>query len=361
MSFYLEKRMASFETSDRTVLVVELSQSVTSTFFGYCEIRPPGWIKGSLLVASALAMAVAIVFTVFRMKELPTDDAKFTFAILILINTVLCIIFVFLGVFFYRIPELLVIVVAFLATVVILIIDAVQTTDIDWYIGVRLFIFIAAFFAVVPASCFTIKYNYRHRGKLPFYMGFGREDGQRKILWDNLFRSVLNLDLQISLTMVPIVWPEGIHFNEYDRYLIIPTAISSVGMFLVGHILVWLKERLVKPCRVSIYCIYSICWSVICLYAVFLMYETLKDLKENTNSTKAVDGIYYVALMASSLSLLLKVATLVLGIIVSRNIGNGDNTTGANHDVNSQEEVVVPSSNNAEPKQRSDGLESSMC
>ncbi|XP_053398069.1 uncharacterized protein LOC123551277 [Mercenaria mercenaria] len=265
--------MASLDTSERTPLVVKRSQSVTSTFFGYCQIRLTGWRNGILLVSSVLALAAAIVLTVLRMKELHPDDAKFTFAILILVNAAFCIIFVFLGVFFHRIPELLVIIVAFLATGIILIIDAVQTTNRNTYFWVRLGCFIASFLVVVPVSFCTLWHNYDRREELPFYMGHGREDQQRKVFWDNFFRSVLNFDLQISLTMVPIVWPEGIHFNQYDRYFIIPTAIASVVMFTAGHILVWRKEKLMKPCRMSIYCIYSVCWFVILLYAIFLMYE----------------------------------------------------------------------------------------
>ncbi|XP_045198195.2 uncharacterized protein LOC123552537 isoform X2 [Mercenaria mercenaria] len=261
------------------------------------------------ITVTILCLTAAVAISIIRMTQLDHNSAKFTFCIVIVINAVSCMVFAILGPIFQRSSDFMIIIPAFGTGFIIAIIDGVDNWNKDSsFTKTSIILFCTSSVIAILVAIFKLV-RYMMCNRMAMVSAGTSPHAQKLHVYKNSFRSVLLYDVQISFSVMALLWPEGPHFDLGDRIVILPAAAASIIMCIIGYIIVKIDER--PKCYICLWFMYGVLWLGNLGFGLFMITEASLDMR-NRGKTLAQDGIYIVALVICSVSIILRIVTAAL-------------------------------------------------
>ncbi|WAR15234.1 hypothetical protein MAR_005339 [Mya arenaria] len=178
-------------------LGIETVKNTEETCFG--KVRSPASltkIEKAFLILCSLSLVAVIIITIIKMADIPKDDADFTFALLLLINSCITLYYLFSGVFFERPYELIILVISTFIVWIYLVLNYSISVKNDLKLG-RLITASVLGPVVLVLGVILVK-NYRDSKGLIFRTVGANEEDQNMCNTLYIFLGFLKADLQLS-------------------------------------------------------------------------------------------------------------------------------------------------------------------
>ncbi|XP_052819766.1 uncharacterized protein LOC128245602 [Mya arenaria] len=296
-------------------LGIETVKNTEETCFG--KVRSPASltkIEKAFLILCSLSLVAVIIITIIKMADIPKDDADFTFALLLLINSCITLYYLFSGVFFERPYELIILVISTFIVWIYLVLNYSISVKNDLKLG-RLITASVLGPVVLVLGVILVK-NYRDSKGLIFRTVGANEEDQNMCNTLYIFLGFLKADLQLSISLAVLVLNTGRLLNEEDKILLPVTTLIGIVTAVCGYLCVRFENK-------KIAVIYLAMWCLIPAYTIYLIYHAAKDLSDTSDDTQMEIGLYAVLFVTAAASLVVKALSIMFGVRVYRNFGKG--------------------------------------
>ncbi|KAH3821249.1 uncharacterized protein LOC127832411 [Dreissena polymorpha] len=271
-------------------------------------------LETAFLVTSLTGIVCFIVFTCIRIANMPRDDPDFTFAILVLVNAVICLYYAVNGIMYERPCELILLVLATITIWIYLVLNYAISVRTDIKLA-RMVVTSVLGPALIAMGVYICR-HYMLSKNLIFRTVGANADLQKMCNTMFIFIDLLKADLQISVSMAILVMNDGTKLNLEDKILLPVVLVVSSGTFAAGYCSVRLESRLSAL-------FFVILWFVLPAYAMYLVVKAGQDLQDTSHDSKTEIGLYAVLFVTAAIALVLRMATLFFGVKVYKHFGKG--------------------------------------
>ncbi|XP_066296643.1 uncharacterized protein [Branchiostoma lanceolatum] len=269
------------------------------------------------LVLTILGLLATLGLTIYRLTSVKNDTADFTFALVLIINTVACLIFVVHGLMRERPYEVAIFIIADIILLIYCIVNYAEKPRWDDPTEhavklVRLILVVVFSVIAVPLAVYILVSFYQSRNLIFRTVGANAE---LQDMCDLTFfnEALLKLDFQLELSMVVLVMNKGTNLNIED------IVVLSVGTVFVlcWAILGYLSMRFENKVLVIIFLLLWWCEPAYIIYKMVDVAQMLHDAEGDTTLVSAA------AIACGIAACLVHSLALMVTWKVWSNFGNG--------------------------------------
>lgn len=228
-------------------------------------------------VISVVSSLVAIGLAIQRLATTSKGNPDFTFALIIIINALFCIYYVFHGLLAERPYEVIVMVLATFAVLIYIIVNYILSTQNDIKLARLVLACVLSPFIIVLGV--IIAKEYHDSGRLIFRTvgADSMMQGFCKILF--LFLGLQKFDLQLNVTMVLLILQSGTKVDTEDIIILSVGVPVTIFCFALGYFCVrWENKKLGIAYAASLILAPA--------YIIFKVYESADDLGKASGVTQ---------------------------------------------------------------------------
>ncbi|XP_061163070.1 uncharacterized protein LOC133172236 isoform X2 [Saccostrea echinata] len=231
-------------------------------------------------VISILSSLGAIGLAIQRLATTSNGNPDFTFALVIIVNAVFCMYYVFHGLLAERPYEIIVMVLATIAVTIYVIVNFILGPKKD--VKIARLVLVCILSPIIVVMGFIIAKEYHDSGRLIFRM-VGADStlqGFCKNLF--LFLGLQKFDLQLNVTMVLLILQSGTKVDTEDIVIISVGVPVTIACFALGYLSVRWENK-------TLGIVYAVSLFLAPAYIIFKVYESADDLAK-TSTTQFQNG-----------------------------------------------------------------------
>lgn len=262
-------------------------------------------------LVACLSLLAAFVLAIIKLVNLSnasnTKDPDFTFALIIIINTVFCIYYVLNGILAERPYEILVFVIATgIVWIYIIVNYALNPGTIKL---IRLVIASVLSPVLIVLGAWIAKL-YNDSGKLIFRTVGASGEQQHMCKTMFAFFGLLKFDLQLGLSMVILILTNGSKIDTKDIVILTVGTVITVVCFLIGYLCVrWENKPMAFVFGLSLL-----------LQPAYVLY---KIIQTGNNLNAGNEALSATTFTCAGLSLIIRISVAVYGVRAYLNFGYG--------------------------------------
>ncbi|XP_062579074.1 uncharacterized protein LOC134240957 [Saccostrea cucullata] len=267
------------------------------------------------LVVSIANILTALGLTLYRfitvIDDGKSDSSDFTFALILIINGVFCIFYVFHGLLREKKYELYVLILAILVVLVYCVVEYI--VNVDGRSTLKLVRMILAI-VLAPPNIVLAWSVARHFGYLTFRIVGASEYLQHLYKQASIFSSMLKFDIQVTASFVILVLKDGTKLDVFQQVAL------SVGLpySVLWNIFGWFTLRREWKAAAWVFAFLGLAKPTYYIYQIIQEYQRLDE-----KDTDKGEILVYSTLVAGTLGLLLWILIMIELKTVYTNFGKG--------------------------------------